>query len=222
MIFIPFVYIMGAGYSSPCGEGFLGPPSFQTVYETPPVSEEGSHGSMTPQLCPSGYEIVQDPVAAPGTEPNEPPLDEALSDLMRQLEMQRTVEVLDWQHYAAVQEKVIIWILNWAHGLINIAKSLQESHHDVVARLATTQDEALALQRGLERAESERASLESRLRETKRLLNISNARTMALFGEKQQIATEYASMKRRMDCPDRQEEPLSGSLSRLYAKDWFV
>lgn len=190
----------------------LAPTDSQTETETPLLSEEGSLETMTTRLCPYGYEIAKDNLDPRRAGSNEPPPGEFLSHLTRQLKAQQNVEVLDWKQYAAEKENLLIGLLNWALSLIDTTQSLQESLRNVLARFAKAQDRVVALQREREEAAGVRASLEMRLNDTGILLKTAEDRAMTLEEEIQQMATEFASIKREVEYRDRQETPLLGSL----------
>ncbi|KAK7706991.1 hypothetical protein SLS64_007199 [Diaporthe eres] len=131
--------ISGVGYSSPY-DGEYRPQdkedlvlfNSRTMNEANPLPENSGLQTMATRLCPYGYEIVEDPVAAPRAGSTKPPLDETLLDLTRQLEMEGTVEVVDWKQHAAKQEKFLIALLTWALNMIDAAQSLQGNLRDVL------------------------------------------------------------------------------------------
>lgn len=190
----------------------LAPPDSQTETETPLLFEEDSLETMTTPLCPYGYEIAKDNLDPSRAGSTEPPPCEVLSHLTRQLKAQQNVEVLDWKQYAAEKENLLIGILNWALSLIDTTQSLQESLRNVLARFAKAQDQVVTLRREREEAAGVRASLEMRLNDTGILLKTAEDRAMTLEGEVQQMATEFASIKREVEYRDRRETPLLGSL----------
>ncbi|KAG6359764.1 hypothetical protein INS49_010816 [Diaporthe citri] len=197
--------IMGAGYSPPCDDEYRTQDkqdpvlaNCQTRNEATPLPENGGLETMTTRLCPYGYEIVEDPLAAPHAGSTKPPLDETLIDLTRQLEMQGTVEILDWKQHAAKQEKFLIALLTWALNMIDAAQCLQGNLRGVLVRFAKAQDQVVALQRDQEEAAGMRASLEMRLNNAGLRLKTAEDRSLVLEKENQQMSKVFASIKRRL------------------------
>lgn len=211
--------VMGAGHSSPYDgeyrpqdEEDLALSDSQTLNEATPLSEKGGLETMTTRLCPYGYEIVEDPLAAPRAGPTKPPLDEALSDLRSQLEIEGTVEVIDLKQHAAKQDKFIIALLTWALNMIDAGQSLQGSLRDVLLRFAKAQDRVVDLQKEQEEAAGIRACLEMRLRNAEILLRTAECRAVAYEKEKQRMATVSASLKRQVNRLERFEMFIPRSL----------
>lgn len=195
---------MGGGYISPCdGEcrpqdkEYLILSESQNMNEATPLSEMGGLETMATRLCPYGYEIVGDPLAASCAGSTKPPLDETFSDLTRQVEMEGTVEVVDWKQHAAKQEKFLIALLTWALSMIDAAQSLQVNLRDMLVRFATAQDQVVALQKEQEEAAGIRASLEMRLHHVEVLLKTAERRAVEHEKEKQRMATMSAAIKRQ-------------------------
>lgn len=170
---------------------------------TSTLCEEEHLEMMKTRMCPYGYEIVEDYLAASGAGTNEAPLDGALSDLKRQLETHREGEAFDWKKYAAKQGKILIGLLDWAHKLIDTAQSLQERLRDALSRLATAQDLVLALQREREEDSMVHASLEMQLHDNGIRLKTAQDRVTALENENRERATVCASVKRQVEYLDR-------------------
>lgn len=211
--------IMGAGYNSPCNgqyrpqdkEGLVLSNS-RAMNEATPLSEKGGLETMTTRLCPYGYEIVEDPATAPRAGSTKPPLDKTLLDLTRQLEMEGTVEVVDWKQHAAKQEKFLIALLSWALNMIDAAQSLQANLRDVLVRFAKAQDKVVALQNEREEAAGVRNSLELRLHNAGISLKKAEDRSVALEKENKQMSTVFASIKRRLKLVDRYKTSLPTSV----------
>lgn len=196
--------VIGGRYISPCdGEyrpqdnEYLILSDSQTMNEATPLSEKSGLETMATRLCPHGYEIVGDPLAASRAGSTKPPLEETLSDLTRQLEIQGTVEVIDWKQHAAEQEKFLIALLTWALSMIDAAQSLQVNMRNVLVGFATAQDQVVALQNEQEEAAGIRASLEMRLHHVEVLLKTAERRAVEHEKEKQRMATMSAAIKRQ-------------------------
>ncbi|KAL2293569.1 hypothetical protein FJTKL_05433 [Diaporthe vaccinii] len=211
--------ISGVGYSSPC-DGEYRPQdkedlvlyNSQTMNEATPFSENGGLETMATRPCPYGFEIIEDPIAASRAGSTKPPLDETLLDLRRQLEMEGTVEVVDWKQHAAKQEKFLIALLTWALNMIDVAQSLQANLRDVLVRFAKAQDKVVALQNEREEAGGIRASLESRLRDAGIRLKIAEDQSVALRKKNQQMAKVFASIKRQVKFVLRYQTALPTSM----------
>lgn len=202
--------IMDAEYSSPSeGESRLQDnedlilSDSELTDDTSTLCEEDRLETMKTRMCPCGYEIVEDFLAASGAGTKDALLDGALSDLKRQLEIHREGEAFDWKKYAAKQGDILIGILDWAHNLIDTAQSLQGRLRDALARFATAQDLVLALQREREEDSMVRASLEMQLHDIGIRLETAQNRVTTLENENQERATVFASVKRQVEHLDR-------------------
>lgn len=180
---------------------------------TSTLCEEDHLEMMETRMCPYGYEIVEDFLAASGAGTKGTLPDGALSDLKHQLETHRGGEAFDWKKYAAKQGEILIGLLDWAHNLIDTVQSLQERLRDVLARLATAQDLVLALQREREEDSMVRASLEMQLHDIGIRLKTAQDRVTTLENENQERATVSAFAKRQVEYLDR-----SGIRLPSYAK----
>lgn len=211
--------IMAAGCNSRCDDKYWPQDKEDPVLsnsramnEATPLSEKGGLETMTTRLCPYGYEIVEDPATAPRAGSTKPPLDKTLLDLTRQLEVEGTVEVIDWKQHAAKQEKFLIALLTWALNMIDAAQSLQANLRDVLLRFAKAQDKVVALQNEREQAAGVRTALESRLHNTVILLKTAKDRSVALEKKNHQMSTVFASIKRRLKHMDRYKTSLPTSI----------